>query len=235
MKGFRLFRTIQIKLIVIYVLLILVAMQLIGVYFVRTLESTFDNNFTTSLNNQANLIAEYVKPILISLRNTDAAGRPQDWQESLGDIVNNFNRFSGAEVQIIDENGFVLSSSLNQTVIGQKSTYPEVSRVLQGIVPQPENVVDEFGVRMRSLVIPITNEGNIIGAVIHGGFAGRPVRRAEQHQSHICRRHAAGSRPDRHPRGHPGQHDHRADQGDYEQGDGDGGRQFRSGAGRQGR
>mgnify|MGYP001182239204 CR=1 FL=1 len=165
MKGFRLFRTIQIKLIVIYVLLILVAMQLIGVYFVRTLESTFDNNFTTSLNNQANLIAEYVKPILISLRNTDAAGRPQDWQESLGDIVNNFNRFSGAEVQIIDENGFVLSSSLNQTVIGQKSTYPEVSRVLQGIVPQPENVVDEFGVRMRSLVIPITNEGNIIGAV----------------------------------------------------------------------
>ena len=165
MRGFRPFRTIQAKLIVIYVLLILVAMQLIGVYFVRTLETSFDRNFTTSLNNQANLIAEYVKPILLNLRGAEAASQPQDWQDSLAEIVRNFNRFSGAEVQIIDENGFVLSSALNQTVIGQKSTHPEVSRVLQGIIPQPEDVVDEFGVRMRSLVIPISDEGLIIGAV----------------------------------------------------------------------
>src|SRR5690606_9308338 len=76
-----------------------------------------------------------------------------------------FNKFSGAEIQIIDESGFVLSSSLNQTIVGQKSTQAEVSRVLQGIEPQPEEVVDELGVRQRSMVNPSNADGQIIGAV----------------------------------------------------------------------
>lgn len=163
--GFmRRFRTIQVKLIIIYVLLILVAMQLIGVYFVRTLESSFESNFTTSLTNQANLIAEYVKPYLVN-RATAENGDTAPLIDNLDEIVNNFNRFSGAEIQIIDDKGIVLSSSLNQTVVGQKSTQAEVSRVLQGIHPEPEDVVDELGVRKRAIVNPIVVEGRIIGAI----------------------------------------------------------------------
>jgi len=158
------FRTIQVKLIIIYVLLILVAMQLIGVYFVRTLENTFESNFTTSLTNQANLIAEYVKPYLVN-RATAENGDTAPLVDNLDEIVNNFNRFSGAEIQIIDDKGIVLSSSLDQTVVGQKNTQAEVSRVLQGIHPEPEDVVDEHGVRKRAIVNPIVSEGRIIGAI----------------------------------------------------------------------
>src|SRR5690606_23156912 len=116
MKGIRLFRTIQVKLIIIYVLLILVAIQLIGVYFVRTMESSFERNFTTSLTNQANLIAEYVKPYLLNQAQTGRESE-QSLIDSLNEIVNNFNKFSGAEIQIIDDSGFVLSSSLNQNIV----------------------------------------------------------------------------------------------------------------------
>lgn len=163
MKGVRFYQTIQVKLIIIYVLLILVAMQLIGVYFVRTMEHSFENNFTTSLENQANLIAEYVKPYLATQKEAeqDTAGL----YDILNEMVNNFNKFSGAEIQIIDANGIVLSSSLNQTIIGQKSTQVEVSRVLQGIEGQQEDIIDEVGVRQRAMVNPITQDGAIIGAV----------------------------------------------------------------------
>lgn len=164
MKEVRFYQSIQVKLIVIYVLLILVAMQLIGVYFVRTMENSFREAFSTSMMNQADLIAEYVKPILAG-RNDAEEESEQKLYHDLSTVVNNFNTFIDAEIQIIDANGHVLSSSLNQTIIGQKSTQAEVSRVLLGIEAQPEYIIDELGVRKQSLVVPINEDGKIIGAV----------------------------------------------------------------------
>ena len=60
MNGIRSLQTIQLRLIVIYVLLILIAMQLIGVYFIRTLEDSFYGNFNENLDNEAYLLADYV-------------------------------------------------------------------------------------------------------------------------------------------------------------------------------
>jgi two-component system sensor histidine kinase VicK len=164
MAGVRFYQSIQFKLIIIYVLLILIAMQLISVYFVRTTENSLMTNFTVSLNNQANLIAEYVKPYLLNAdeSNPEASGNLYD---NLNAIVNNFNQFSDAEIQIISSSGVVLSSSLNQVIVGSKSTQPEVNRTLNGFRGQAEDVVDELGVRKRALVTPITDDNAIIGAV----------------------------------------------------------------------
>lgn len=46
--GSAVFRTIQAKLIIIYVLLILIAMQLIGVYFVSSMKNSLTLNFSGS-------------------------------------------------------------------------------------------------------------------------------------------------------------------------------------------
>lgn len=164
MAGFRFYKSIQVKLIIIYVLLILIAMQLIGVYFVRTMENSFMTNFTDSVNDQANLIAEYVKPYLASQEESEQAV-PGALYDTLNEVVNNFNKFSDAEIQIINSSGVVLSSSLNQVIVGSKSTQAEVNRILNGLQGQAEDVVDELGVRKRALVTPITNDNEIIGAV----------------------------------------------------------------------
>ena len=47
MKRTRFFQTIQVKLIIIYVLLILIAMQLIGVYFIRTMKNSLTGRSRT--------------------------------------------------------------------------------------------------------------------------------------------------------------------------------------------
>lgn len=167
MKGIRFFHTIQIKLIIIYVLLILVAMQLIGIYFIKTMEESFFDNFDASLNKQLNLLAEYVKPYL--------GGTPQSTQteefttENLNDVVDSFNKISGAEIQVIDANAVVLSSSavtLPQNDQKEyKNTQTEITQVLQGFREIRWDSVDGFGVRKRAMATPVMDDGKVIGAV----------------------------------------------------------------------
>ena len=45
MKKVSIFQSIHLKFVLIYVLLILVAMEIIGVYFVNKLEFRLENNF----------------------------------------------------------------------------------------------------------------------------------------------------------------------------------------------
>ncbi len=161
MKGIRFFQTIQVKLIIIYVLLILIAMQLIGIYFVRTMESSFLNNFSSSLNRQVNLLTDFVKPYLASRQEGNLENRAIF--DDLNDVVINFNRISGAEIQIIDSDGFIIGSSLGESFIEKKTNIPEISRALQGI--RANSNVIENNVRKRFIVMPVSDDNRVIGAI----------------------------------------------------------------------
>lgn len=167
MKGIRFFHTIQVKLIIIYVLLILVAMQLIGIYFIKTMEESFINNFDASLNKQLNLLAEYVKPYLGG--NASNMQAEEYTVENLHDVVDNFNKISGAEIQVIDANAVVLSSSASTLPQNDqkeyKNTQTEITQALQGYREIKWDAVDGFGVRKRAMATPVMDGGKVIGAV----------------------------------------------------------------------
>ncbi|CAM3648517.1 cell wall metabolism sensor histidine kinase WalK [Marinicrinis lubricantis] len=165
MKRLRFYQSIQIKLIIIYVLLILIAMQLIGVYFVRTMENSFRNNFSEDLNSKASLLAEYVRPYLSTRPENKDEDGPAAGESSLSDVVNNFNQIIGAEIQVIDMNGMILSSTMYGGDIGQKNTDPLISRALQGIKNQEREVIDAFNVRKSALALPVKEGSKTIGAV----------------------------------------------------------------------
>lgn len=164
MKGVRFYQTIQVKLIIIYVLLILIAMQLIGIYFYKTMESSFLDTFKESLDKQGNLLVEYVKPYLSGSQE----GNTEDGdlqKEGLNEVVNNFNKISSAEIQVIDRSGVILSSSILPFRENQKNTRIEVSRALQGLQDNEWDVVDSLGVRKRAIALPVEEEGVVVGAV----------------------------------------------------------------------
>jgi two-component system sensor histidine kinase VicK len=165
MNGIRFLQTIQVKLIIIYVLLILIAMQLIGIYFVKTLETTFLTNFSSSLSKQAYLLTEYVKPYL--------SANPEDFREgqiigdeSLNDVVMNLSTISGAEIQIIDSNGIVISTSrrIDRHIVNTKTTQTEVNRALQGIKFNEWEMM-ESGERKKAIALPVSDGGKVLGAV----------------------------------------------------------------------
>ncbi|HEY0828038.1 MAG TPA: histidine kinase dimerization/phospho-acceptor domain-containing protein, partial [Bacilli bacterium] len=165
MKGIRFFQTIQLKLIIIYVLLILVSMQLIGVYFIRALETHFVNNFSESLVKQVDLLANFVEPYLSVNQEGDQSEEQK--YENLNAIVKNLNTISNAEIQIINANGVVLSTSLlsRQLIVGQKTTQPEVGKALQGILLNEKTVIDSEGVRNKIIAKPIFEGNKVVGAI----------------------------------------------------------------------
>ena len=55
MRWLRVFNSVQWKVVVIYVLLLLIAMQLIGVYFFQKLEDHFYYTFRDDLKSQAGI------------------------------------------------------------------------------------------------------------------------------------------------------------------------------------
>jgi len=165
MKGIRFFQSIQAKLIIIYVLLILIAMQLIGVYFYRTLESYFKNDFLDSRNKQVTLLAGFVESYLLG--SPDPSGKAAEGKKTytdLNDIVNNLFSISNAEIQIIDANGIVISTSV-PSHLGQKNTQTEVTRALQGIKDNQRMFTDTDGYRKMVIAKPVGSGVRVLGAV----------------------------------------------------------------------
>lgn len=166
MRGIRFFKSIQARLIIIYVLLILIAMQLIGVYFIRTLETYFKTDFIDNRTKQAQLLAQYAETYLLESQD-NKSGETKKSYADLNDFVNNLFAISKAEIQVIDANGVVLTSSLatNQSVVGSKNTQTEVVKALQGIKDNQRMFTDIDGIRKIVLAKPIGSGVKVYGAV----------------------------------------------------------------------
>ncbi|NMM52267.1 cell wall metabolism sensor histidine kinase WalK [Paenibacillus aquistagni] len=159
----RFLRTIQAKLIIIYVLLILIAMQLIGVYFVSTMKHTLTNNFTNDLQMTANFVLTYAEQKLKGEEEIDSEGSLEDLEA----IVRNLFNMNGVEIQILDATGKVLITSVqaHADYIGRKNTEMVVNRALQGIRDNEEVIIDEENVRKKVLAKPISSGTKIVGAL----------------------------------------------------------------------
>jgi two-component system sensor histidine kinase VicK len=158
----RFFQSIRLKLIIIYILLIIIAMQLIGIYFVRALESNFLNNFSDTLNRQTDLLAFNLARYLSEEQVPPGPNRDIDY------LVNNLFAINDGEVQVIDQNGIVLSTSSEEHrwVIGQKTTQTEVTRALLGTRDEVIKIDQQTGHRMKFLAVPIKKENKILGAIL---------------------------------------------------------------------
>src|SRR3954463_8494506 len=98
MKKVGFFRSIHVKFVIIYVLLILVAMQIIGVYFVRQLEETLRTNFQTSLKERIDLLAYNI------VEEMEKTRTPEDTtlEEEIKMVLRDFESVDISEIQVID-------------------------------------------------------------------------------------------------------------------------------------
>ncbi len=167
MKPIRFFQSIQAKLIIIYLLLILVALQLIGVYFIKTLETSLKNEFIENRNSQAQLLAQYAETYLTENQENKNSETTKKSYADLNDFVNSLFATSKAEIQIIDANGVVLTTTrpMNQSVVNSKNTQTEVTRALQGIKDNQRLFTDFDGVRKIIIAKPIGSGVKVLGAV----------------------------------------------------------------------
>ncbi|BCJ87527.1 ATP-binding protein [Effusibacillus dendaii] len=150
------FRSIRSKLVLIYLLLILFAMQLIGVYFVRSVNSYFLGNFSTTINTQARFLSAQLQQYMGKEITNDLA---QDINNLIGAFA------SESEIYVINKNGTIVATTANRSYIGQKRLRPEVTHALSGTKDEVIREDAGSGQRYTFLSVPVKNGSEVIGAV----------------------------------------------------------------------
>ncbi|MCS0670745.1 cell wall metabolism sensor histidine kinase WalK [Cytobacillus firmus] len=160
------FRSIHLKFVIIYVLLILVAMQIIGVYFVRQLESTLKDNFKDAIQERVNLLTYYVEEQMTKVRPPDEEA--PSLEEDIRRLLSDYNSADISEVRVIEgESLRILGTSDpdNQGVVGGRSTDNLIKMAIATRQQVTEDLVDPQGQRIWVLVTPIKNSGEVNGAI----------------------------------------------------------------------
>ncbi|MCL6637901.1 MAG: cell wall metabolism sensor histidine kinase WalK, partial [Alicyclobacillus sp.] len=104
------FRSIRTKLVIIYLLLILFALQLIGAYFVRSLSGTLIANDQADLLSQTQLLATVVSPEL----------NPANHREDAHSLLNALPQLWDGVVYVLDADGVVRDTTAGGALLGQK-------------------------------------------------------------------------------------------------------------------
>ncbi|MCR6098855.1 cell wall metabolism sensor histidine kinase WalK [Salipaludibacillus agaradhaerens] len=163
MDKIRFYKSIHLKIVIIYVLLILIAMQVISVYFTQQLEDYFESNFNEQLTERVELVAYNVQQEML---------RDEDEEESslnsrIDRLIREFS-MDNTNVQVVDHNSVVIAANLDNAIYtGQRTTDHRVKRALVGFRAEPDVMRDsETGERMQVLALPVeTEDQQILGAI----------------------------------------------------------------------
>ncbi|MEH7224783.1 cell wall metabolism sensor histidine kinase WalK [Bacillus sp. JJ1566] len=163
MKRLGFFQSIHFKFALIYLLLILIAMQIIGVYFIGKLELRLVENFKVSLNERVNMLSFSMEQEMIKERED-----PSTLEKDIRNILQDYESEDIQEIQVINNKSRVIGSSdpYNQGIVGRKTNLNLVKRtLLLGDNPDDVRLDKQSLDRVYESSTPIRSNGDIIGAI----------------------------------------------------------------------
>lgn len=167
MKKVGFLRSIQLKFIIIYILLLVIAVQVIGSYVARELETELMDNFKESVNDRVDLLSYNIEEEFEKDREDD--DDEPTLQEAIQDVVNDVDRSNATNIRVVNEQGQVLGTNdyLDKEIIGKKLTEPIVQNALKFKTSTDNTLLNnKTGNRVFVLVEPILDsEGDVEGAI----------------------------------------------------------------------
>jgi two-component system, OmpR family, sensor histidine kinase VicK len=165
MRKVGFFRSIHLKFVLIYVMLILIAMQVIGVYFVKQLEETLLTNFKTSIKERVNLLAYNIEEEMAKERTEEDSKLEEDIKKILMD----FSAVDITEIRVIEAGTLkILATSElnNQDLVGKRTNDLIVKRALVLESEQSSVMIDpKSGKRIWVLSSPIKTNREVKGSI----------------------------------------------------------------------
>ncbi|MBS4175216.1 cell wall metabolism sensor histidine kinase WalK [Bacillus sp. FJAT-49736] len=161
MKKVGFLQSIHLKFVLIYILLILFAMEIIGVYFVNKLEDKLVKNFKDSIELRADTMKYSLSEVLKDKEDQDSSTKIKKILS--GNIGSDI-----AEVRVINNRSVILgtSDSDNQGLVGQKTTDTLVKLAISTEEKQDKIYFDSSSrKRIWVLTSPITSNGKIYGYI----------------------------------------------------------------------
>ncbi|WP_040226345.1 cell wall metabolism sensor histidine kinase WalK [Bhargavaea cecembensis] len=157
------FRSIHVKFVIIYVLLILIAMQIIGIYFAKELEQTLNDNFKNSIIDRVNLLEFSVREEMLRQRTEE----DPTLEQSLRTVLSGFSSDDINEVRVIDSKYRILATSEldNQTLVGQRTNVDLIRNSINAESEFENTVLDKTNKRVWVLAEPIIADGEVIASL----------------------------------------------------------------------
>ncbi|MBS3678709.1 cell wall metabolism sensor histidine kinase WalK [Ornithinibacillus massiliensis] len=160
------FRSIQLKLILIYILLILLAIQIIGSYFTTSLERELTSNFKSSIDGRIEVLSHYLQEAFNKERTDEEEPTIQeDVQGIIGDIETDS---SWKNLIVVNNQSKVLATNnySQQDKIGKKDTRDIIQKVLLFSDEQVQDRKDSDGNRIHVQATPLfDNEEKMVGVI----------------------------------------------------------------------
>ena len=158
------FKSIHVKIVLIYVLLIIIALQIIGIYFSSKLEESLKLNFKDSITQRIELVQYSIREELLKERDETSP----TLEQSLGVILLEFPNEDINEILIINNRSKVLAALENQSIVGSRFDTDTVTRAISA-EDYSENIRLESGNRVWVLAAPIMDNvgpnSEVIGAI----------------------------------------------------------------------
>ncbi|WAH41933.1 cell wall metabolism sensor histidine kinase WalK [Alicyclobacillus fastidiosus] len=151
-------RSLRVKLVLVYTLLILFAVEMIGAYFVRALTNSLIHNQSVAAKSQAQLMATLVGPQI---------DHPtKQLSSSVTSVLQSVPQFLDGTVYLLNRDGYVMYTTAGGALVGQKRTDSEATQVL---IHHQEAVDVRFDPTANEHVlvvaVPISQGGNFDGVL----------------------------------------------------------------------
>ncbi|MCY0869618.1 MAG: ATP-binding protein [Firmicutes bacterium] len=150
------FQSVRLRVMVLYLLLILFAMELIGGYFIRSLSGYLVENYSRTIAHEAEFLAN-----VYSASPDDLASHPGSGSK----FLRPFAEIAGSSVYVLNKDGIVEATSASPFLIGQKRVDEQVTSALLGLNSDQIAVNAQTRARQLYLAVPIRAGHQVIGAV----------------------------------------------------------------------
>ncbi|GLO68187.1 MULTISPECIES: cell wall metabolism sensor histidine kinase WalK [Oceanobacillus] len=165
------FRSIQLKFIIIYILLLIIAVQVIGSFFTDRLNDELTRNFKTSASERVEMLSHNLEQAFARDR-SEESGTIESLEEEITRIINDINRGNASTtINVVDNQSRVRGTNVldDQNQIGQKLNNSMVrDALLFNSTDDGTFYDDETDSRVYVYVKPILGDDDMaVGAVFY--------------------------------------------------------------------
>ena len=163
MKWLKQLQSLHTKLVIVYVLLIIIGMQIIGLYFTNSLEKELTNNFMKNIKQYATQLEVNIERIY--------KDNPSNAQKEVQSLLNEYaNRQEIEEIRFIDKDQIIMATAKlsSHSLINQKVNDNSVQKAISLGEANSHNVLKDYGngkERIWIYNLPVKNDNDVIGNI----------------------------------------------------------------------
>ncbi|MCG5103256.1 cell wall metabolism sensor histidine kinase WalK [Oceanobacillus alkalisoli] len=158
------FRSIQLKFIIIYILLLILAVQLIGAFFTGQLSNNLEESFKDNVSSRMELLSYNLELVFNRERTETEEGI--SLESEVQDIVNELSTDELTNVIVVNNQSIIIGTNNNLLEINQRITRDIIQQVLFFDTTNEDDFINESGEYVYVRVDPIfDNENKVVGAI----------------------------------------------------------------------